>query len=345
MKVGSSDKNPNSIPFNIDKQWSFSVPQDIENMSDFDKMLLIRTRKRLNRIKVKKFFGSDLKIDVSLNMIKKLKLPAILESDLPLAYFLCFLIKYQGVENLLFCLEVEKYDETRFETEEARKLAVIRIFNTFMEDGLPMQINTKKENIETVRDCLRNNNNTYKLDTIFQPSYTDIYSMLMGLYTEFEKHEYYLVMMSDLNISDCVSNPRDELSSSIDSTPSLNINCGSIYPVKAYYCALDRISYIVGCMGNLYHGTIPEKRVSINRHNIIRRMIALFCEQRLQLEFHNDSFTLRQSLLTNDERVTLPLDNNPRASIISSTSSLSNFSQSNASSLSVGRRKDELDMF
>ena len=86
---------------NSDKQWSFNVPIEIEKMSDLEKMKFIRSRKRQNQEKVRKFFGSNLKIDISLNIIKKFKLPAIMESDLPLAYFICFLIKYQGVENLV----------------------------------------------------------------------------------------------------------------------------------------------------------------------------------------------------------------------------------------------------
>ena len=104
MKISAVDSKVTSetqIPLQIDKQWSFSVPQEIENMADLEKMAVIRSRKRQNQEKVRKFFGSDLKIDVSLSMIDNLKLPAILESDLPLAYFACFMIKYQGIENLV----------------------------------------------------------------------------------------------------------------------------------------------------------------------------------------------------------------------------------------------------
>lgn len=85
----------------FDKQWSFSIPEEIETLPDNEKMVLIRNRKRQNQEKVRKFFGSDLKIDVSLNIINKYKLPAMMESDLPLTYFISFLIKYQGVENLV----------------------------------------------------------------------------------------------------------------------------------------------------------------------------------------------------------------------------------------------------
>lgn len=89
-----------------DKQWSYHVPTELEKLNDHDKMRIIRNRKRQNHEKVRKFFGSNLKIDVSLNMIQRFKLPAMIESDLPLTYFICYLIKYQGVENLVKNLEM-----------------------------------------------------------------------------------------------------------------------------------------------------------------------------------------------------------------------------------------------
>jgi len=98
MKTSIHDQQ---FPELSDKQWSFAIPEEIDRLQDTEKMKLIRSRKRQNQDKVRKFFGSDLKIDVSLSMIKKYRLPAMMESDLPLTYFISFLIKYQGVENLV----------------------------------------------------------------------------------------------------------------------------------------------------------------------------------------------------------------------------------------------------
>ena len=101
MKKNDFNHDHKLMMFFSDKQWSFHVPKEIEKMSDIEKMQLIRSRKRRNQEKVRKFFGADLRIDVSLSMIKRYKLPAMLESDLPLAYFICYLIKCQSVENLV----------------------------------------------------------------------------------------------------------------------------------------------------------------------------------------------------------------------------------------------------
>ena len=94
----------------FDKQLDFYVPPELDILPDADKMALIRSRKKHNRAKAKKFFGSDLKIDVSLSMIERIKLPALLESDLPLAYFLCYLIKIQGCENLVSCTVGKRFN-------------------------------------------------------------------------------------------------------------------------------------------------------------------------------------------------------------------------------------------
>ena len=98
---GISENQENCVHLNGDKEWNFNVPPSIDKMTDPEKMLIIRSRKRQNQEKVRKFFGSDLKIDVPLNTIKRFKLPAMLESDLPLTFFICFLIKYQGIENIV----------------------------------------------------------------------------------------------------------------------------------------------------------------------------------------------------------------------------------------------------
>jgi len=95
-------------------------------------------------------------------------------------------------------------------------------------------------------------------------------------------------------------------------------------------------------MEKIFDEKIASKRVSINRHRQIRRMIVGYCEQRLKMDFPESTLTLRQSLLTDAVSSSV----NPRASIISSVSALSNISQSNSVTSSFrGKRKDELDLY
>ena len=232
-------------------------------------------------------------------------------------------------------MEVEKYKETKFESEEAKKLCAQRIFNTFMENGLPMQINTKKQIIDAARNDLDNNEN---LDKVFHPTFIDIFAMLLNVYSDFKNSEFYTQMIADLTTIDS-SNKEDVLSVQSKSNFSNNLlSCGSIYPMKAYYNALDRISQAISSMEKIYDDQIVSKRISISRHQIIRRMMINLCKQRLKLEFPESEINLRQSLLT---------DTDASSSVTNRTSILSNISQSNShlSASNIGRRKDELELY
>lgn len=234
-------------------------------------------------------------------------------------------------------MEAEKYNETKFDSLEAKKIYAQRIFNTFMENGLPMQINTKKQIIEEARNDLKNGEN---LDKIFRSTFMDIFSMLLTVYTEFEHGEFYNQMITDLTTVDS-TNKQDILSIGSNSNfPNNLMTCGSIYPMKAYYNALDRITYAVGNIEKIFDEQMVSKRVFMNRHRTIRRMIINFCEQRLKLEFPESQMNLRQSLLTDTEKSSV----NSRNSILSTLSNISQ-SNSNSSGSNVGRRKDELELF
>lgn len=233
---------------------------------------------------------------------------------------------------------MEKYKETKYESFENQRMSAQRIFNTFMENGIAMQINTKKEIIEAVREALMDSTEEKDcLLKLFCPAYMDIYSMLVNVYADFEKNEIHKQMLADLSAA---GESHDAFA-----MESSNSSARSIYPQKAYYTALDLISASIGSMEKIYDDQIASKRISINRHRQTKRLIVSFCEKRLKLDFPESSLDLRQSLLT-DISESIQTANN-RASLISNLSVLSNASQSNSnSSNSIGRkRKDELDLF
>ena len=95
-------------------------------------------------------------------------------------------------------LEVEKFKETQFDAFESKKTFAQRIFNTFMENGLPMQINTKNAIIEEARKKLDKCSECKDFDLLFNPAHLDIYSMLVNVYNDFEKSDFYIQMTNDL---------------------------------------------------------------------------------------------------------------------------------------------------
>jgi hypothetical protein len=176
------------------------------------------------------------------------------------------------------------------------------------------------------------------LTGLFEDAHAEIYSMLQNVYADFEKNDYFLQMYMDLisaeaeTFSDIISED-----SQIDSSAS-----GSIYPMKAYYMALDSVTCTIGAIEKLYEEQIASKRISMSRNKIIRRMVASYCEKRLKIDIPDNLIELRQSILNSNDTASI----NPRSSIVSFHSAMSNVSQSNSSSSLIGgKRKDELDLF
>ena len=216
-------------------------------------------------------------------------------------------------------MNVKKFWDTNFESEDVKKGAAARIFGTFLENNQPLQVNAKTEYVQKDRQMLNSLD-----DSLFESVYNEIYSMLHLLYQQFESDELYKLMIDELTMNE---NSRDSLTSVSSMSAS-----GSIYPLRAYHNILNRISYALDNFESFYEDGLVSKRSSVNRRRLLRRWCHNFCEERLQMDFPDNRG--RQSLLTDASSVTP----NHRFS------ALSNTSETNASMVSL-RRKDALDYF
>lgn len=215
-------------------------------------------------------------------------------------------------------MEVNKFRETAFESEEERRCAAARIFSTYLENNQPLQVNAKTEYVKKDRQTLIN------MDCcLFENAYNEIFSMMHSLYQQFETDELYHCMVAELTVNE---NSHDNLAR----LSAMNAS-GSIYPLRAYHLILERISYALDNFENFYEAGLVSKRSSINRRRLLRRAIHNFCEQRLQMDFPDSRII--QSMLTESSETT----RNYRLSVLSNTS------QSNGSIASL-RRKDALDL-
>ncbi len=217
-------------------------------------------------------------------------------------------------------MDVKKFWVTEFEDEESKKGAAARIFGTFLENNQPLQVNAKTEYVQKDRLSLQ------ALDSfLFENVYGEIYSMLHLLYQQFESDDLYKFMIEELTMGD---DGRDNL----NSLNAMNAG-GSIYPLRAYHTALERLSLALDSFESFYEDGLVSKRSSINRRRLLRRAVHNFCEQRLQMDFSDSRKT--QSVMTDASGMS-GMTPNYRLSVIS------NSSQSNTS-VSTIRRKDALD--
>jgi hypothetical protein len=261
--------------FHTDKQWSYCGPPSLDNLPDSDQMLIIRTRKRQNREKASKFFGSELKLDISLGVIDKYRLPAMLESDLPLAYFLCYLLRNHGVENLFFWLSVQEFNGSVYENAEDRVAAAKAIFDQFICEG-PLQVNTNAHILNQLQDQLN-----LAPNAVFKLAADEVYGLLKFHYTQFLKSEYNRLMISDLQGKEFP----EAYQISHDSNSTTINYYGSVYPVKAYDSILSHIADALRPYGSLFEEGLVSKRMSRLCSRAINGLIRKFCNQRLLLEF------------------------------------------------------------
>lgn len=192
-----------------------------------------------------------------------------------------------------------------------------------------MQVNVSSRILEDIRRDLDS-----APAMLFDTALSEIYSMLVPLYDQFRNSPHHQLMLADLrNCETSGARPRD-----YNAPGTSGLGCGSIYPVKAYCSVVDRITMALSSFECIYEEGITSKRVSINRQRQIARMIHVFCSERLQLDFDSAKLLQRQSVLTD-----MTASSNVRSSVLSTTSTISNTTQSNAED--TVRRKDELEFY
>ncbi|KAI8979587.1 hypothetical protein BDF20DRAFT_800590, partial [Mycotypha africana] len=100
-----------------------------------------KTKMKRSSRKLDSFFGEITPIDVCISEIRKEGVKAMLESKVPLCYFLHFLLSEYSSENLFFYLEVEQYETMQFLTIAEQKALAQQIFDQYVSDDADFEIN------------------------------------------------------------------------------------------------------------------------------------------------------------------------------------------------------------
>ncbi|GBB87388.1 hypothetical protein RclHR1_13850006 [Rhizophagus clarus] len=92
-------------------------------------------------IKLNKFFGDKPPIDICVKEIEKEGLKAMLQSKIPLCYFLYSLLEEYSCENLFFFLEVEQYESFDFDNSTQQYATAQHIFDTYLTHNSQFEVN------------------------------------------------------------------------------------------------------------------------------------------------------------------------------------------------------------
>ncbi|KAI7903907.1 RGS domain-containing protein [Cokeromyces recurvatus] len=180
---------------------SCSFSQESDNNSSFHQIaatknvldMYVTYKKRVNRSykKLEYFFGEPTPMDVCIREINKEGLKAILESKVPLCYFLYYLLDEFCSENLLFFLEVERFESKRLAKRNQNDIA-LSIYNTYISNNSYLEINlddrVKRNITEQLESILTANNPSEEpsIDRyIFSEAKSCVYLLLESSFNQF----------------------------------------------------------------------------------------------------------------------------------------------------------------
>lgn len=219
-------------------------------------------RRKLSKRKLRQFFGKSAPVDVSLIDIEKYGLPALLQSNVPLCYFLYSLLEQYSAENLFFYLEVEQFQQHEFTTREELRKTGLQLYRAFIKCNSDFEVNIDASTRRPIRLAI----------DAFDPHCFDtakdhIQRLLEPCYLQFISSDIYRRMCRDLEGK---SLPYD------GGTREVAISILVDY--------LDQNMPITFEQKNsaLKGGPVGEVQ---RRNNLLRAMIHAFCQTRLHLDF------------------------------------------------------------
>ncbi|KAI8987149.1 RGS domain-containing protein [Pilobolus umbonatus] len=166
-----------------------------EVSSSLDLHKLYRTRLNKSSRKLNYFFGESTPLDVCIHEIEKEGLRGILESKVPLCYFLYYLLDEFSSENLFFFLDVENFEKSK-DTSDVTEQKTMRqfIYDTYISADSYFEINVD----DKIRRNITNHLSDEEVDFgLFHEAKVSIYTLLEASFSRFTSTAIYKDMLNN----------------------------------------------------------------------------------------------------------------------------------------------------
>ncbi|KAI9353264.1 hypothetical protein DFJ73DRAFT_828864 [Zopfochytrium polystomum] len=150
--------------------------------------------------------GSEHPVDIPVRDISAEGLPTLLESRLPLCYFLLHLLKESNSEILFFILDVKKFETSLFDSTSAQNAEAERIFNTFLAQSAFLEVNISHKAKRAVIDGIQRG-----LRWCFAAAAAECITLLERSFAYFKKSDGWTKMERDIGVSRIVSHDQVEV--------------------------------------------------------------------------------------------------------------------------------------
>ncbi|KAL0082415.1 RGS domain-containing protein [Phycomyces blakesleeanus] len=109
-------------------------------------------------------------------------LKGMLQSKIPLGYYICHLMEEYSCENLFFYLAVEQYEHHQFETRDDQHIAAKRIYSTYIAPNSQLEINLESKIHKAIVLALLDSDS---LLHVFEPAKHHVFELLNLSYHRF----------------------------------------------------------------------------------------------------------------------------------------------------------------
>ena len=220
-----------------------------------------RARRQSSKKYLRQYFGASSHTDISLAEIEKHGLCILLQSNLPLAHFLHFCLKSLNSENLFFYLEIEQFEEYRFNDVKAMKRTAMHLYDAFVKDGADFELNLPGE----VRSATRR-----RIEEEDQFCFSNV-------------REHAIALLEPCIETFMMSPEWMELKTVIEKTIPIN-SCMYSKELRN-----DAVNKLVDCLEELeaQKSLLATDRAAQRRVRLLREMLHDFCKTRLRCDFHD----------------------------------------------------------
>lgn len=218
-------------------------------------------RRKLSKQKLRRFFGKSAPVDTSVAEVEKYGLPALLQSNVPLCYFLYSLLEQFSSENLFFYLEAEQFQTHEFRGPGELKKTALQLYRAFIKCNSDFEVNIDGSTRRPIRLAIDRCEHH-----CFDTAKEQIQRLMEPCYLHFIASPIYRQMKKDLE--------------------------GKLVPYdmetkeQAINVLIDYLDRNMPVRKDEPPARGKEAEVQ-RRNNLLRAMIHAFCQTRLHLDFYD----------------------------------------------------------
>ncbi|KAG2187773.1 hypothetical protein INT44_005463 [Umbelopsis vinacea] len=233
-------------------------------LSNSDGHTLYKVKTTKTNRKLNNFFGEQPPLDICVREIRKEGLKALLQSKVPLCYFLYHLLEEFSSENLFFFIEVEQYESFVYQTQTQQLATAQHIYEAYLTRNSHFEVNLDDRVKRNVVQDLE----AKALDGLFDQAKQAVFGLLDHSFHRFTSANVWDAMVT---------------------------NCGDLNTYYDENCRNRAVNFLLQYLERqhdlLYTNPHTDAQMSVSnssrrRYEVLKSMIHEFCKTLLNVEFN-----------------------------------------------------------